>query len=326
MSEHTHPDPAQPPRRGDDLQKITGIGPVLAKRLEEAGITSYRDLATVPAERIAEQLGGASGVSAERITSQDWAGQAQRLAEDETANPRDNQRYATFHVDLLIDSDGGVRRTKVRHYQTDREDTWAGWDQKQLIAVITDRAGLSAIEGTLDRSAAPAGPVEADLLLPTGGPRTLRKQPTRPETAPSRQPSPLPPHIHVDGPHLTGTGPHRNFRREDQPFQVLVTIRAETAGTARPDDLDITVEVEARPVDSGTQRLLGIARKIISVDRPSELELTASPLPPGLHALHAVITLYRHNHEDGDEPLYRRRHAGELVYVARQTLQDPATR
>jgi len=70
MSEYT--DPAQPPRRGEDLQKITGIDPVLAKRVEEAGITSYRDLATVPAERIAELLGGASGVSAERITSQDW--------------------------------------------------------------------------------------------------------------------------------------------------------------------------------------------------------------------------------------------------------------
>jgi hypothetical protein len=322
MSEYT--DPAQPPRR-DDLQKITGIDPVLAKRLEEAGITSYRDLATVPAERIAELLGGASGVSAERITSQDWVGQAQRLAEDETGNPRDNQRYATFHVDLLIDSDGGVRRTKVLHYQTDREDTWAGWDQKQLIAVITDRAGSAAIESTLDRSAARAGLTEADVLLPTGGPRTSRKQPTRPETAPSCQPSPLPPHIHVDGPHLTGAGPHRNFRREGQPFQVLVTIRAETADATRPDDLDITVEVESRPVDSGTRHLLGIARKIIGVDRPSELELTALPLPPGLHALHAVITVYRHNHEAGDEPLYRHRNPGELVHVACQTLQDQAT-
>jgi hypothetical protein len=295
MSEYT--DPAQTPRRGDDLQKITGIDPVVAKRLEEAGITSYRGLATVPAERIAELLGGASGVSAERITSHDWVGQAERLAEDETANPPDNQRYATFHVDLLIDSDGGVRRTKVRHYQTDREDTWAGWDQKQLIAVITDRAGLAAIESTLDRSAARAGLTE-------------------PETAPSCQPSPLPPHIHVDGPHLTGAGPHRNFRREGQPFQVLVTIRAETADATRPYDLDITVEVESRPVDSGTRHLLGIARKIIGVDRPSELELTAPPLPPGLHAIHAVITVYRHNHEAGDEPLYRHRHPGELIHVA----------
>jgi hypothetical protein len=84
---------------------------VLAKRLREAGITSYQDLATIRAERIAELLGGGGGISVERITSQDWAGQAQRLAGSPTANPPEHQRYATFHVELLIDSDGGVRRT-----------------------------------------------------------------------------------------------------------------------------------------------------------------------------------------------------------------------
>ena len=60
---------------------------MLAKRLREAGITSYQDLATIRAERIAELLGGGGGISVERITSQDWAGQAQRLAGSPTANP-----------------------------------------------------------------------------------------------------------------------------------------------------------------------------------------------------------------------------------------------
>src|SRR5271166_5231039 len=99
MSEHIYPDPVQP-RTADDLQKITGIGPVLAKRLRAAGVTSYRDLATIPAERIAELLGGGGGISVERITDQ-----ARRLADNATMNPPDHQRYATFHVELLIDSD-----------------------------------------------------------------------------------------------------------------------------------------------------------------------------------------------------------------------------
>jgi hypothetical protein len=168
MSEHTHPGPAQP-RTADDLQKITGIGPVLAKRLREAGITSYQDLATIRAERIAELLGGGGGISVERITSQDWTGQAQRLAGSATANPPEHQRYATFHVELLIDSDGEVRRTKVRHYQTDSEDNWAGWDQEQLAAVIAGRAGLTFTQVSPGGSGTRNGSGRADVREPATG-------------------------------------------------------------------------------------------------------------------------------------------------------------
>jgi hypothetical protein len=322
MSEHTHPDPARP-RTTDDLQKITGIGPVLATRLREAGITSYRDLATTPAERMAELLGGAGGISVERITSQDWAGQAQRLADDATANPPDHQRYATFHVELLIDSDGGVRRTKVRHYQSDLEDNWAGWDQEQLSAVITGRAGLTFTQVSPGGSGTRAGSGGAGVLGAAAGPGIAQGHPPLPKAAPSRQPAP-PPHIHVDGPRLTGAGPHRNFRRENQPFQVLVTVKAEPADATRPDDLDLTVEIMSRTV-GGTEHLLGTARKVVTVGQPFEVELTASPSPPGLHTLHAVVTVHPRDHEAGDEPLYRYRNPGELVYVTGQVGRDAAT-
>ena len=323
MSEHTHPDPVQP-RTADDLQKITGIGPVLAKRLREAGITSYRDLATIPAERIAELLGGGGGISVERITSQDWVGQAQRLADNATADPPEHQRYATFHVELLIDSDGGVRRTKVRHYQTDSEDSWAGWDQEQLSAVITGRAGLTFTQVSPGRSGARGGSGRAGVLGPVAGPGKSQGHPPLPKAAPSRQPSP-PPHIHVDGPRLTGAGPHRNFRRENQPFQVLVKVKAESADATRPDDLDFTVEIMSRTVGNGAQHLLGTVRKVITVGQPFEAGLTVPPLPPGLHTLHAVVTAYPRDHEAGDESLCRYHNPGELVYVTGQVGRDAAT-
>lgn len=320
MSEHTHPDPVQP-RTADDLQKITGIGLVLATRLREAGITSYRDLAMTPAERIAELLGGAGGTSVERITSQDWAGQAQRLADNAAADPTEHQRYATFHVELLIDSDGGVRRTKVRHYQTDSENSWAGWDQEQLSAVITGRAGLTFTQVSPGRSGARVGSGRGGVRGPAARPGTSQGPPPHPKATPFRQPSP-PPHIHVDGPRLSGAGPHRNFGRENQPFQVLVTVEAEPAGATRADDLDLTVEIMSRTVGNGTEHLLGTARKIITVGQPFEAGLTAPPLPPGLHTLHAVVTVYPRDHKTGDEPLCRHRNPGELVHITGQVGRD----
>jgi hypothetical protein len=170
--------------------------------LREVGITSYQDLATIRAERIAELLGGGGGISVERITSQDWAGQAQRLAGSATANPPERQRYATFHVELLIDSDGEVRRTKVRHYQTDSEDNWAGWDQEQLAAVIAGRAGPTFTQVSPGGSGTRNGSGRADVREPATGPGISHGYPPRPKAAPSRQPSP-PPHIHVDGPRPT---------------------------------------------------------------------------------------------------------------------------
>jgi len=63
-------------RPGDDFRKIAGIGPVLERRLHDAGIVTYQDLAA----RSPEQIAGVAGASAASIASQDWTGQARQLA------------------------------------------------------------------------------------------------------------------------------------------------------------------------------------------------------------------------------------------------------
>jgi large subunit ribosomal protein L21 len=67
------------PGRVDDLTAIKGIGAVSAERLREAGVTSYAQVAAwsdhdvlIMAARIK--------VGADRITRQDWVGQARSLA------------------------------------------------------------------------------------------------------------------------------------------------------------------------------------------------------------------------------------------------------
>lgn len=49
--------PPPPPAEPDDLTAIKGVGPVLAARLSEAGITRFTELAGTDPERVAEILG-----------------------------------------------------------------------------------------------------------------------------------------------------------------------------------------------------------------------------------------------------------------------------
>jgi predicted flap endonuclease-1-like 5' DNA nuclease len=62
----------------DDLTRIHGIGPKLAAALEALGITSFRQVARMSAEDIAE-LDEALGVFPGRIERDDWVGGARAL-------------------------------------------------------------------------------------------------------------------------------------------------------------------------------------------------------------------------------------------------------
>jgi hypothetical protein len=54
----------------------------------------------------------------------------------------DRQHYATFKVELLLDQDNNVRRTRVTHVQNDSEDGWAGWAEPRLVEFFVRNAGL----------------------------------------------------------------------------------------------------------------------------------------------------------------------------------------
>jgi hypothetical protein len=45
----------------------------------------------------------------------------------------DQQPYETFVVELLVDEQRAVRRTRVAHVQTGAEERWAGWDDERLL-------------------------------------------------------------------------------------------------------------------------------------------------------------------------------------------------
>jgi predicted flap endonuclease-1-like 5' DNA nuclease len=89
--------PAVPPRP-DDLTRIEGIGPRIAEKLAQAGITTYAGLALTPPERLKAVLAKA-GPRFRLARPQTWPEQAALLAAgDEVA-------FATLTAELR----GGVR-------------------------------------------------------------------------------------------------------------------------------------------------------------------------------------------------------------------------
>jgi predicted flap endonuclease-1-like 5' DNA nuclease len=69
---------AQAPVRQDDLKQISGVGPGLEKKLQDAGITSYAQIAALTDAEI-QDLEANVVKFAGRIKRDDWIGQAQQL-------------------------------------------------------------------------------------------------------------------------------------------------------------------------------------------------------------------------------------------------------
>ena len=70
-----------PEGAADDLKKISGVGPVLEKKLNDLGITQYAQVAAFTAEDIAKVDDALSFKG--RIERDDWLGQAKKLAAGE---------------------------------------------------------------------------------------------------------------------------------------------------------------------------------------------------------------------------------------------------
>jgi hypothetical protein len=292
--------PAGQPR--DDLEVIAGIGPALERRLHEAGILTYQDLAERTPEEIATILAHVTGVSAGRIASQDWIGQARQLAEPlplpEPSEP--SQRYASFHVEFLLDPDLGVRRTKVHDHQTDTDDTWPGWDEDKLLALLRERVRVTAVQqptGAADLQPAPPSASQPPAATPsTGLP---------------------PPSVRIEELTPVGDGQPGDLRRPDEPTSVRLTLRAEPTDTPHAATVDFTAEVAARSKLGDNQRWpVGSTHGTIRGDEPVSVELTGPPLPTGLYRLVATVAVYPADHRPEAEPFYRRDASGNLVQVA----------
>jgi hypothetical protein len=309
-------------RAGDDFQKIQGIGAGIDRRLHGAGILTYQDLAALTPEEIATSLAGMAGLSPARIASQDWAGQAGRLAG--TAAPalpsEPDQHYASFHIELLLDVDNSVRRTKLRHHQSGTDEAWPGWDEDRLLALVRDHIPLMtpwqpAEAGDLQSSSAPAT-AEPETAVPSGDQPEIAISPAHlPETA--GLPAGLArSSVRVEHLGFTRAGQRSCSWAPGEPTSVGFTLQVGRTGAPAAAALDFTADITVGSTLGDDQRWpLGTVRGAVRVDEPLSVELTGEPLPRGLYRPEATVLIYPANHAPDSQPLQGRRASGALIQV-----------
>jgi hypothetical protein len=131
----------------NDLTAIRGIGPIIASRLRDRGIMTYAHLAKLTPDDISAIV---MGFPAKRIAKEKWIKQAQKLASktesvasSKSEAPRESrQHYATFMIELLLDVDNSVRRTRITNVQTKSEESWAGWAESRILRFIAKCANV----------------------------------------------------------------------------------------------------------------------------------------------------------------------------------------
>jgi hypothetical protein len=286
---------------GDDFRKIDGIGPILERRLWDAGILTYNDLGQRTPEEIAAALPSTAGISAERIASQNWTGQARELAEHppEASVPR--QHYAAFHVEFLLESDNTVRGTRVHDHQTDVREGWAGWDEEKLLTFLRDRIPLPA-------ATTPGAAIPADAPAP---------EPASAGQSPAPAPGWLPSwSLTIEELAPIRDGQPSHTLPSGEPRSVRLTMRINPAGTPVHDSFDFSATIAARRFGGHDRLPLGTTHGTVRVGDPVSVEVTGPALSADLYRLVATVDIYPADHSPDEPPLYQKRASGDLMRVA----------
>jgi hypothetical protein len=259
----------------DDLALIHGIGPAIQRRLNEGGIFTFARLAALSPAEVLPCVEDLTGMSVDRIEQQDWTGQARELASrpappeaERTATPN-RQHYATFTVELLLDEDNEVRRTRVAYIQGGNEDAWAGWEERRMVQFIT-------------RHAAPRLPVAETALA-------------SPAVAQAAAPAPA---------ELAGTfrmdrldmmppdrAGYHGMVRHNQPFIMELTLDMAQVTVRDKGPLQYTATVYGKNLNDGSRQIVGEARGSIMPRDQVTLSMEGRRLPRGIYRLESVATL-----------------------------------
>ena len=270
--------------RSDDLSQIHGIGPAVAKRLQNAKIDRYEQLASMKPEEIAEIIQDMIGFSLERITEQDWIGQAGKLA-DQVASIQDEpeaipnnhrQHYALFTVKFLLEKNNQVRRTQVENIQTSKKATWAGWDDDLLRRFFIENGSINLL--TIEKPG-----FEANKTFDSS-PHSIKEN-IRPQ---EQNIYGLPEIIDFQ---LAASGDNKikNLYQANNPFIVNILLDMKNVEVPPLETLDYEASLFAEI--SKERRLVGKEVGTISTKNTCEIQIPCNPLPPGFYDLEALIAL-----------------------------------
>lgn len=275
----------------DDFKLINGIGPAVEKHLHDVGITSYAQLATLKPKALAKILDGMVGYSVERIVERDFIGQAKKLA-DETGQvpvtlaekPKNNSlHYASYTVELLLDTENNVRRTRAIHVQSRTESNWAGWDHEKLRAFLVDSGQLKDVPMS-------AEPPFAEEIPKTSTPRSTKASTTQVTSEPEMR---LTGSARVTETHLQSIEgqPLGILIPSDQPFVVSMELDLSQLKVPKDERLSFDANIYMRSVGNGKNELTGNLEGSLPPSELAVININSEPLAPGDYRLEAVVAM-----------------------------------
>jgi hypothetical protein len=269
----------------DDFKLIDGIGPGIEKRLQATGILTYAQLAAMTPEQVMKALGDMIGLTKKRITDKDWIGQARQLAattpRDEPSDRESRQHYATFTIELLLDGENRVRRTRAVYIQEDKEETWASWDEARLMAFFTQHGDLN-----LSQSEA-TSPEEVE-----------------PEPVPMTAPTSLGGSVRLDKAKvisLQSGHPGRVLAR-NQPFEINLSVDLEELTIPAETNVGYAAQVFAKTLGVGSQQKIGEAHGDFTTADAVEMSVKNQGLEEGTYRIGVNLALSQLSTEPATQP------------------------
>ncbi len=304
---HLHSSKTKASSEADDFKThIDGIGPATERRLHDAGILTFAQLAAMSPSSVAPLVTGLVGMSTDRIAN--WIDQARKLTPADSkhrAMPSGNgQHYATFTIELLLDEDNNVRRTRAVHIQDGVEEAWADWEETRLVKFIMRHAALpqsrsvstlpitTTVEPPLpvtaiDEPAPPVIETAQPVALVATAAETTTLTPTTPTSLSGtlRLPGLETILADVDDPRSMG------ILRHGRPFNVRLTLDLTEALVPDDTSLNYMAVVYAKGLNNKLHQTIGETYGPIAAEKMLNIIVEGMPLPQGIYCLEAVVTL-----------------------------------
>jgi hypothetical protein len=291
--------PVDPPE-SDNFKLINGIGPAVERRLHGVGIYKYAQLAALSPADIAASVTGIAGLTAERITQQDWIGQARKLATSSSSTGREPdevmsvepQHTATFSLEFSLNEDNSVRRTRISHIQSGFEETWDGWQDTRLRGFLEQRAGLFLPLSDKSIASIPAQS-EPSGAVPT---RVETKALTTEEAEVNPSIATTPGsfgalHLSELGVTAVDSQEPQKFIPQGQPFYIHLTLDLTDIKVPSEEQLSYKATIYSRRLDGRPPLTIGEESGIIASTDRITLNVKGRTISRGAHRVHAVATL-----------------------------------
>jgi len=176
ISEEMPPRPATP-----GVRAIHGVGPAVARRLQDVGLGSLEQLAVASPDELV-RLGAGWPFRPDHDRAQEWIDQARRLLAAQPNGPVPGPRAGrptrstlaprarhtfTLEVQTNDSGDGTAVATRVVDVESQAFDTWSGWNPEGIARFVAARCGLdtgvaaeTSAEPVADEAPEPSPPRE----------------------------------------------------------------------------------------------------------------------------------------------------------------------